>query len=121
MWKWIRKLLPWSESSEESEITDVQGVMQSGPLVKLTSQEMPPFNGEPGSWFKWKEKASMALNATGYYQIINSMEFAQANPIMNSVVYSQIALATIDGLSYHLVKEFEGTKDGYGAWYKMNQ
>jgi hypothetical protein len=38
---------------------------------------------------------------------------------MNRVVYSQLAAATIDGISHHLIKQYEGDKDGHAAWMAL--
>ena len=38
---------------------------------------------------------------------------------MNTVVYSQLAAATVDGVAYHLVRKFEATKDGNAAWANL--
>ena len=35
---------------------------------------------------------------------------------MNRIVYSQLAVATVDGTAYHLVKKFEDSRDGHEAW-----
>ena len=42
--------------------------------------------------------------------------FAASNPRLNSIVYSQLAVTTIDGTARHLVQVYEGTKDGHAAW-----
>ena len=46
-------------------------------------------------------------------------QFAEENPRMNMVVYSQLAAATVDGVAYHLVCQFEETKDGHAAWWNL--
>jgi hypothetical protein len=38
---------------------------------------------------------------------------------MNAIVYSQLAVATVDGNAHHLIKQHEDEKDGYGAWRSL--
>jgi hypothetical protein len=35
---------------------------------------------------------------------------------MNAIVYSQLAVATVDSTAHHLIKQFEDTRKGYEAW-----
>ena len=35
---------------------------------------------------------------------------------MNKIVFSQLAVATVDGTAFHIVRQFNDEKDGYKAW-----
>jgi hypothetical protein len=47
------------------------------------------------------------------------MEYAMANKRLNKVVYCQLATATVEGVSYHLVSKVEETKNAHAAWRSL--
>jgi hypothetical protein len=48
--------------------------------------------------------------------VLLDKDFAMDHPKMNAIVYSQLAVATVDGTAHHSIKQFEETKDGAAAW-----
>ena len=84
--------------------------------LMLESQKVKEFFGKMDEWPKWKNRTQCAFDGSGYEQIIEDEVFAESNPKMNRIVYSQLAVATVDGTAYHLVKQHEDSRDGHGAW-----
>ena len=41
--------------------------------------------------------------------------------MMNRIVYAQLSVATSDGTSHHLVKQYDQDRDGYEAWQALCQ
>ena len=87
--------------------------------LKLEAQKIKDFSGNFAEWQKWKSRTECAFNGSGYSEILSDPDYAYANPRHNSIVYSQLAAATVDGNAHHLVKEFEATQDGWGAWNNL--
>src|SRR5687767_14688062 len=84
--------------------------------LKLEAQKIKEFNGGYEEWQRWKSCTECAFDGSGYERILTDPVFARMNQRMNRVVYSQLAVATVDGTAYHLVRRFEEEKDGFGAW-----
>ena len=87
--------------------------------LKLEAQKIKDFTGHPDDWQKWKSRTICAFSGSGYEQILDSEEFSEDNTRYNKVVYSQLAAATVDGTAYHLIQEFEATRDGHAAWKNL--
>lgn len=87
--------------------------------LKLEAQKVKEFNGDFDDWARWKSRTECALDGSGYEQIMADAEFARDHQRMNRVVYSQLAVATVEGTAYHLVKQFDEQKDGNAAWTAM--
>lgn len=87
--------------------------------LKLEAQKIKDFSGNHEEWPKWKSRTECAFNGSGYEKIIESAEYATQHARMNKVVFSQLAAATVDGVAFHLVQEFELTKDGHAAWQNL--
>ncbi len=84
--------------------------------LKLEAQKVNEFNGDYDTWPKWKSRTECAFNGSGYEKILSDAKFSEQNPKMNAIVYSQVAVATVEGNVHHLVKQFEDTRDGHLAW-----
>jgi len=87
--------------------------------LKLEAQKIKEFSGSYDEWQRWKSRTECAFDGSGYENILVDSTFATNNPRMNRVVYSQLAVATVDGTVYHLVRQFEGQKDGHEAWMAL--
>jgi hypothetical protein len=87
--------------------------------LKLEAQKINEFNGDYEQWPKWKSRTECAFNGSGYDKILTNEQFAKSNPKMNTIVYSQLAVATVDGSAHHLVKQHEDERDGYKAWNSL--
>ena len=77
---------------------------------------MKEFYGKLEDWSKWKNRTECALAGSGYESILMDRAFADENPKMNWIVFSQLAVATVDGTAFHLVMQFDDIKDGHAAW-----
>ena len=84
--------------------------------LKLEAQKIKEFPGHYEQWPKWKSRTECAFDGSGYEKVLTSKHFAAKYEKMNRVVYSQLAVATVDGTAHHLVKQFEHIKDGNAAW-----
>lgn len=84
--------------------------------LKLEAQKVKEFNGDFDEWARWKSRTECALDGSGYEKILTDITFAMNNPRMNRVVYSQLAVATVEGTAYHLVRQYDEEKDGHAAW-----
>ena len=87
--------------------------------LKLEAQRVKDFTGNPDKWQKWKSRTLCAFSGSGYEQILESEKYAQEHPRYNKVVFSQLSAATVDGTAYHLIQEFETTRDGHLAWKNL--
>ena len=87
--------------------------------LKLEAQKIKDFTGHPDDWQKWKSRTICAFSGSGYEQVLDSEDFSEDNTRYNKVVYSQLAAATVDGTAYHLIQEFEATRDGHSAWKNL--
>jgi hypothetical protein len=97
-----------------------QDEVQKGASLKLEAQKISEFSGEYDHWPKWKSRTECAFNGSGYEKILTDNTYAKKNTMMNAIVYSQLAVATVDGNAHHLVKAFEESKDGNKAWMALN-
>jgi hypothetical protein len=102
------------ESSDESDET-VKGATN----LKLEAQKIKDFSGAHDDWAKWKSRTECAFSGSGYEQILEDKLYAKKQVRLNKVVYSQLASATVDGVAYHLVQQFEVEKDGHAAWTNL--
>jgi hypothetical protein len=87
--------------------------------LKLEAQKIKDFSGLNDDWQKWKSRTECAFSGSGYERVLEDEEYSLRYERLNRVVYSQLAAATVDGVAYHLVQEFEETKDGHAAWVKL--
>jgi hypothetical protein len=87
--------------------------------LKLEAQKVNEFSGDYDVWPKWKSRTECAFNGSGYEKILSDLTFSEQNPKMNAIVYSQLAVATVDGNAHHLVKQHEDSRDGYAAWQAL--
>ncbi len=112
------KRLKWSDlfgTNKSSLQIDDKGVTS----LKLEAQKVNEFNGDYDTWPKWKSRTDCAFNGSGYEKILTDSKFSEQNPKMNAIVYSQLAVATVDGNAHHLVKQFEDMRDGHSAWQSL--
>ena len=56
-----------------------------------------------------------AFNGSGYERVLTDATYSVQNTHMNRVVYSQLSVTTIGGTSYHIIKQYEDDKNGYGS------
>lgn len=87
--------------------------------LKLEAQKVNEFNGDYDNWPKWKSRTECAFNGSGYERVLNDAVFASRNPKMNAIVYSQLAVATVEGNAHHLIKQHEDEKSGHDAWTSL--
>jgi hypothetical protein len=112
------KQLKWNvlfKTTKDTLNMDDKGVTS----LKLEAQKVNEFNGDYDMWPKWKSRTECAFNGSGYEKILTDTKFSEQNPKMNAIVYSQLAVATVDGNAHHLVKQFEDTRDGHLAWQSL--
>lgn len=84
--------------------------------LKLQAQSVTPFGGGYDDWNVWKSRTECAFNGSGYEKVLTESEYSEKNSCKNKIVYSQLSVATVDGTAYHLVRNFDDTKDGHAAW-----
>lgn len=111
MFNFIGKLFGWERISSISDSVATN--------LKLEAQKIKEFLGKYDDWPKWKNRTQCAFDGSGYERILQDRRFADRNPKMNRIVYSQLAVATVDGTAYHLIKQFEDSKDGHAAWQAL--
>ena len=87
--------------------------------LKLEAQKIKDFTGGYEEWQKWKSRTECAFSGSGYERVLDDLEYATNNTRLNKVVYSQLAAATVDGVAYHLVQQFEADKNGHAAWKNL--
>jgi hypothetical protein len=102
------------ESSDESDET-----AKGATNLKLEAQKIKDFSGAHDDWAKWKSRTECAFSGSGYERILEDQSYATKQTRLNKVVYSQLASATVDGVAYHLVQQFEATKNGHAAWANL--
>ena len=88
----------------------------SNPTLKLQAQSVTSFDCGYDDWSVWKSLTECAFSESGYEKVLYSKEYAELNEGKNKIVYSQLAVATVDGTAFHLVKKYDSTKDGHAAW-----
>ena len=106
--------------SFQTLVTTIKGTDQGGTTsLKLEAQKIVAFDGSITNWNRWKNRTECALDGSGYERILSDASYALKNKKMNKVVYSQLAVATVDGTAHHIVNEHSETKDGHQAWTNM--
>ena len=68
----------------------------------------------------WKSRTECAFDESEYYWVIRNAIPDGRNIQMNQV-YSQLAVATVGGTVYHLVKKYEGAKYENSEWNDLCQ
>jgi hypothetical protein len=99
--------------SKEERSTRSQG------SLKLEAQKVKEFTGHFDAWQKWKARTECAFDGSGYSSILTDSTYSERHMQMNRVVFAQLYVATVDGTAHHLVKQYEGTKDGNAAWVSL--
>jgi hypothetical protein len=99
-----------------SRSTELQEVK---PDVKLQTQAVEPFSGNPVEWTTWKKKAKSALGTTGYSKILYDFSYAMDHPRANETVYHALLVACADGSAAHLIEQFDQLMDGHAAWQAL--
>ena len=89
--------------------------------IKLAAQKNTDIYGSSDIWNSWKSRTECYLDGSGYEEVIYSRSFSDENERENRVVYSQLAVATINGMDYHSVKPYEDTKYGHGSWGALEE
>jgi hypothetical protein len=102
------------DSSDEENRTE-----KGATNLKLEAQKIKDFTGAHDDWAKWKSRTECAFSGSGYERILEDKTYAKNQTRLNKVVYSQLASATVDGVAYHLVQQFEANKDGHAAWANL--
>ena len=87
--------------------------------LKLEAQKIRDFSGLTIDWTKWKNRTECAFDGSGYGKILTDSNYAKGHPMMNRIVYAQLSVATSDGTSHHLVKQFDQDRDGHEAWQAL--
>ena len=85
-------------------------------VLRLKAQEFTPFSGRFDDWANWKAQARCVINANKWSRLFEDPEYATAQPALNSLIYSRLALALVEGHAEHVILPFESTNDGHGAW-----
>jgi hypothetical protein len=106
--------LDLSDSFDEDD-----GLVKGATNLKLEAQKIKDFTGAHDDWAKWKSRTECAFSGSGYERILEDKSYAKNQTRLNKVVYSQLASATVDGVAYHLVQQFEANKDGHAAWANL--
>ena len=83
------------------------------PLVK--------FSGNLCDWSTWKISARIFFRMIGLLNVIDDEDYANANPVENSLVSYHLILAVLDGNASSCVlgKEFES--NGFASWKKLEE
>jgi len=105
--------------SQTTQATTIATTHQGETNLKLEAQKIKDFTGGHEDWQKWKSRTECAFSGSGYERVLDDREFSNNNLRLNKVVYSQLAAATVDGVGYHLVQQFEEEKDGHAAWKNL--
>ena len=85
-------------------------------ILKLKAQEFTAFSGSFEDWANWKAQARCVINANKWSRVFEDGDYAKAQPGLNSLIYSRLALALVEGHAEHVILPFESTNDGHGAW-----
>jgi hypothetical protein len=101
------------------DLTEVTQTRGGETNLKLEAQKIKDFSGAHDDWAKWKSRTECAFSGSGYERILEDETFALSHERLNRVVYSQLASATVDGVAYHLVQQFEENKNGHAAWANL--
>jgi hypothetical protein len=108
-----------STLSRTNQVANSTNEIRGETNLKLEAQKIKDFAGGHEEWQKWKSRTECAFSGSGYERILDDSEFAMANVRLNKVVFSQLAAATVDGVAYHLVQQFEADKNGHAAWKNL--
>ena len=95
---------------------DVDVEKDSASNLKLEAQKIAAFDGNMINWQRWKSRTECALDGYGYEKVLSDSVYAMTHSKMNKIVFSQLAVATVDGTAFHIVLQFNDEKDGYKAW-----
>jgi hypothetical protein len=87
--------------------------------LKISSKGIPDFNGSADAWTKWRTSALNTLVAGGYKMTLMDRDYATEHTTDNEIVYTLLAMATIDGTARHMVTKYDEVKDGYAAWHDL--
>lgn len=87
--------------------------------LKLEAAKITEFHGRIEDFQAWRIRTECAFDGSGFEKILNDRVFANDNPRMNRIVFSQLSVATASGDAFHLVLKHNETKDGYGAWNEL--
>ena len=74
--------------------------------LKLESQKIVEFLRGNNEWQKWKTRTMCAVKGSGYEEILEDEDSADAHPRMNRIVYSQLSVATVVRTAHHLISRF---------------
>ena len=88
-------------------------------ILKLKAQEFTAFSGRFDDWANWKAQARCVINANKWSRVFEDGDYAKAQPGLNSLIYSRLALALVEGHAEHVILPFESTNDGHGAWVAL--
>lgn len=86
--------------------------------ASLEKQKVTALASE-ADYHRWKRHTSHALHSCGYGKILTDRAYATNNKHDNRSVWSQLAMATLDGEGYHLVEQHEENQDGHAAWKSL--
>ena len=92
------------------------GTGKEDEVLKLKAQEFTAFSGRFDDWANWKAQARCVINANKWTRVFEDRVYALSQPALNSLIYSRLALALVDGHAEHVILPFESTNDGHGAW-----
>lgn len=87
--------------------------------LKLEAARITEFHGRIDDFQAWRIRTECAFDGSGFERILSDRGFADKNPRMNRIVFSQLSVATANGDAFHLVLKHNGVKDGYGAWNEL--
>lgn len=87
--------------------------------LKLEAAKITEFLGRIEDFQAWKIRTECAFDGSGVEKVLTDRTFAQDNPRMNRIVFSQLSVATANGDAYHLVLKHNEMKDGNGAWKEL--
>ena len=87
--------------------------------VKLHSQQVTKFNGNPLIWHSWKKKTCAAFGIAYMLRILDDEEYASNNSVDNDVIYHLLQVSTSNGNTARLVDKYEGKKDGRNVFIEL--
>lgn len=99
--------------------TSTKQSAEAGTPLRLAAQSIGEFSGRYTDWTLWKAKTECAFDGSGFDCILANRDYAHVYATKNKVVYSQLSVTTVGGNSHHLVKRWEGDKDGHSAWIAL--
>ena len=72
--------------------------------------------GKMDKWQMCKSRTECAFGVSGYNWILTDATYAARNTQMNSLVYSQLEVSTVEGTIHHQIKKHDDDNNGYGEW-----